>query len=525
MESAARESLPRVRSRWFASRRRARPRRLAQCLRKEPESRPSADQLRYAFATTSESPAEPPRKLTVWIVAGAAALLVALAGLLAYAFLRHRGPPPSDAIASLAVLPLENLSGEKEQEFFADGMTEALIADLAQISSLRVISRTSVMQYKRARKPLPEIARELGVQGIIEGSVLRAGDRVRITALLIHGPTDRHPWAKSYERPFAHVLALQGEVARAIASEIRATVTPQESARLERRPHVSPRAYELHLKGRFEWNRRDPESLARGRPCSRRRWRSIRRMPRHGPGSPIRMRFASGRTSRPGWLTMQRGARSSWIRAPARRLPRSASRSTQTSVNGKVRRGCNVQHTMRVSALLLSLMLTATCGHAPAPAVSDRRPADAVAEFRTQLQMELKEGMARGPVHAVAVCRDRAPRIAAESGSPTLQLGRTSTRVRNPDNAPAGWLVPVLEHYARHPEDREPRTVVLGDGRSGYVEPITVAPVCLVCHGDAVAPDVSRALQELYPQDRATGYKAGDFRGVFWAVSSGPVAR
>ncbi len=131
-------------------------------------------------------------------------------------------------IKAIAVLPLANLSRDPEQEYFVDGMTEALITDLAQIGALRVISRTSAMRYKGSDKPLLEIARELNVDGFVEGSVLRAGDRVRITAQLIHAATDQHIWAKSYERDVSDVLALQSEVARAIAEEVQAKLTPQE---------------------------------------------------------------------------------------------------------------------------------------------------------------------------------------------------------------------------------------------------------------------------------------------------------
>jgi TolB-like protein/Tfp pilus assembly protein PilF len=165
------------------------------------------------------------------------------------------------AIESLAVLPLENLSRDPEQEYFAEGMTEELIASLAKISALRVISRTSVVRYKGAHKPLPEIARELNVDGVIEGSTLRSGGRVRITAKLIHATTDRHLWANSYERDERDVLALQGEVARAIANEIKVKLTPQEQARLTSARPVNPEAYEAYLKGRYEWNTRTEEGL------------------------------------------------------------------------------------------------------------------------------------------------------------------------------------------------------------------------------------------------------------------------
>src|SRR5271166_4602315 len=166
-------------------------------------------------------------------------------------------------IKAIAVLPLANLSRDPEQEYFADGMTEQLITDLAQIGALRVISRTSAMRYKGSDKPLPEIARELNVDGVVEGSVLRAGDRVRITAQLIHAATDQHIWAKSYERDVSDVLALQSEVARAIADEVQAKLTPQERARLARPRPVDPTAHEAYLKGRYHWARATEESVRR----------------------------------------------------------------------------------------------------------------------------------------------------------------------------------------------------------------------------------------------------------------------
>ncbi len=136
-------------------------------------------------------------------------------------------------IQSLAVLPLENLSDDPEQEYFADGMTEALIADLAKISALRVVSRTSVMQYKRVRRPLPEIAKQLNVDGVIEGSVIREDDRVRITVRLIDARRDHHLWAGRYERYLRGILALQNEIARTVAEQIQLELTPEEETLLE----------------------------------------------------------------------------------------------------------------------------------------------------------------------------------------------------------------------------------------------------------------------------------------------------
>jgi TolB-like protein/Flp pilus assembly protein TadD/predicted Ser/Thr protein kinase len=171
--------------------------------------------------------------------------------------LRDRLLPKANAprIESLAVLPLENLSGDKEQDYFADGMTEALIAELGQIGSLRVISRTSAMRYKGTDKPLPQIAKELNVDAVIEGSVLRAGDRVRITAQLIGAVPERHLWARNYERDLRDVLSLQGEIARTIADEVKANVTPDVQARLARTRMVNPEAQEFYLKGSYYWNR------------------------------------------------------------------------------------------------------------------------------------------------------------------------------------------------------------------------------------------------------------------------------
>jgi TolB-like protein/lipoprotein NlpI len=164
-------------------------------------------------------------------------------------------------IQSLAVLPLEDLSRDPEQEYFAEGLTEALITTLAKIGELRVISRTSVMVYKGAHKPLPQIAHELQADGIIEGTVLRSGERVRISAQLIDAQSDTHLWAETYDRDMRDVLGLQSEVAQAIAREIRITLTPLERANLAQTRPVDPEAYEAYLKGRYHWNRRSRDGL------------------------------------------------------------------------------------------------------------------------------------------------------------------------------------------------------------------------------------------------------------------------
>src|SRR6266576_2588244 len=173
----------------------------------------------------------------------------------------HSWNRPSPVIRSLAVLPLDNLSGDASQNYFADGMTDELISDLGQISALRVISRTSVMAYKRARKPLPQIAGELNVDAVVEGTVLRSGDQVRITAQLIEASTDKHLWSQSYQGELRDTLALQNRVARAIADQIRINLTPQEQAALRNVKVVNPEAYESYLKGRYFWNKRTSNGL------------------------------------------------------------------------------------------------------------------------------------------------------------------------------------------------------------------------------------------------------------------------
>jgi TolB-like protein/DNA-binding winged helix-turn-helix (wHTH) protein/Flp pilus assembly protein TadD len=189
----------------------------------------------------------------------ALALVLSLSILSVWLF-RSRPPAPT-GIRSLAVLPLDNLSGDASQNYFADGMTDELITDLAQISALRVISRTSVMAYKGARKPLPQIARELNVDAVVEGTVLRSGDQVRITAQLIEASTDKHLWSQSYEGELRDTLALQKRVAGAIADQIRINLTPQEQAALKSVKVVNPEAYESYLKGRYFWNKRTADGL------------------------------------------------------------------------------------------------------------------------------------------------------------------------------------------------------------------------------------------------------------------------
>jgi TolB-like protein/Tfp pilus assembly protein PilF len=199
----------------------------------------------------AEAPA--PQRRTLWLAFIACASLVVLLVGFNVGGLRQRflGRPDPGAIRSLAVLPLENLSHDPEQEYFADGMTEALITELAQISALKVISRTSVMQYKGTKKLLPQIAKELGVDAVVEGAVQRSGDKVGITVQLIHAPSDRHLWAKSYERGLRDVLELQRDAAHAIADEIKAKLTPPEKVHLASARPINSEAYEDYLKGYY----------------------------------------------------------------------------------------------------------------------------------------------------------------------------------------------------------------------------------------------------------------------------------
>jgi len=191
---------------------------------------------------------------------------LAIAGVMTLAavalFLVHSWQSPAGASApphiySIAVLPLENLSKDPEQEYFVEGMTDELITDLAKLPGLRVISRTSSMHYQNTRKTLPEIARELNVDGVVEGTVVRLGDRVRIRTQLIYAPSDQHLWAEAYERDVKDVLALQANLAEDIASEIRLKLTAQQQAQLTALHSIDPKAHELYLKGRYFWNKRN----------------------------------------------------------------------------------------------------------------------------------------------------------------------------------------------------------------------------------------------------------------------------
>jgi TolB-like protein/tRNA A-37 threonylcarbamoyl transferase component Bud32/Flp pilus assembly protein TadD len=248
---------------------------IERALSPSPEQRfESAGAMEQALAgwlggiATLEPPAPvfspPPTTRARWPVA-AAALMMALVLVAALTLMLRRPAKPAPAalpgaIRSVAVLPLQNIGAG---DYFADGMTEALIADLGRTGVLDVISRTSVMRFKGSQQPLPEIAKALNVDAVVEGSVLRDGRRVRITAQLIDARTDKHLWANSYERDVRDVLALQADVARAIAQEVRSTLSRQQeasSAQIGRR-QVPPEAFEAYLQGRFYWNRRGGDAL------------------------------------------------------------------------------------------------------------------------------------------------------------------------------------------------------------------------------------------------------------------------
>ena len=240
------------------------------CLEKKPEARFQSTQdlsftLRSILSSSHNSiPAVAPLgpRSSVLALTIGVAVVGAVSLAIWWGIQGFRSPSAAiGTIDSLAVLPLENVSRDPEQEYFVDGMTEALISDLAKIGGLKVISRTSVMRYKATTKSLPEIAKELNVDAVVEGSVLRVGERVRITAQLIHAVTDEHLWAESYDRDLRDVLSLHGELARTIAQEIKVTLTPQEQARMVAARPINPAAHEAYLKGRFHWNKRTPDGL------------------------------------------------------------------------------------------------------------------------------------------------------------------------------------------------------------------------------------------------------------------------
>ncbi|MEX2156314.1 MAG: winged helix-turn-helix domain-containing protein [Gemmatimonadales bacterium] len=210
----------------------------------------------YRFIAPVDAEAGPAPKRIPLALAGGLTVLAVVLLVLSAGGLRGRWPgrATSPRIHSIVVLPLGNLSGDPAQEYFADGMTEALITSLGRIAGLRVISRTSAMYYKGRHETLPEIARQLDVDAVVEGAVLRAGNRVRITAQLVEASTDRHLWAATYERDLGDVLALQDEVARAITDQVQSKLSPPPETRLGVHRRVNPEAYDAYLRGRYEWN-------------------------------------------------------------------------------------------------------------------------------------------------------------------------------------------------------------------------------------------------------------------------------
>jgi TolB-like protein/DNA-binding winged helix-turn-helix (wHTH) protein/Flp pilus assembly protein TadD len=229
-----------------------------------PLVRPESGLIEPAVPQVREASSVPTGERFQWLNARTVVVLALILTLpvLVVLLLRLRNrPPATSTIRSIAVLPLENLSGDATQDYFADGMTDQLITDLAQISALRVISRTSAMAYKGARKPLPEIARQLNVDAVVEGTVLRSGEQVRITAQLIQASTDTHLWADTYDGNLRDTLVLQEKVAQAIADRIRIELTPGEQAGLRRFKVVDPQAYEDYLEGRYFWNKRTGDGL------------------------------------------------------------------------------------------------------------------------------------------------------------------------------------------------------------------------------------------------------------------------
>jgi TolB-like protein/Flp pilus assembly protein TadD/tRNA A-37 threonylcarbamoyl transferase component Bud32 len=236
---------------------------IEKCLEKDPANRYQSTaeagvDLRRLSTSSSFIPTADRRPGRIWLWTRAALIIAGLIGLIVV----FRPKPPvvidtaAPRIGSIAVLPLENLTGDAAQDYFAAGMTEELINNLSKVASLRVISRTSTMQYKGAHKALPEIARALQVDAIVEGAVQRSGDRVHITTQLI-AANDQSLWSNSYDRDVRDVLSVQGEVAGAIAKQIQLNVTPREQQALSRPRPVDPVAYELYLQGRYLWNKRN----------------------------------------------------------------------------------------------------------------------------------------------------------------------------------------------------------------------------------------------------------------------------
>jgi TolB-like protein/DNA-binding winged helix-turn-helix (wHTH) protein/Tfp pilus assembly protein PilF len=212
--------------------------------------------------TQLAEPEAPAAKKNIKRLLSAIALLLGVVFVALWVWRQHvNRVSPDSAIHSIAVLPLANLSADPSQEYFSDGLTDELITELAQISSLRIISRTSVMHYKGTMRTAPQIAQELNVDAVLEGSVQRSGDRVRITAQLIAARQDKHLWASSYEEDFKNVLSIQDEIARDVANQIQLRLTSQQHARLSRSRSVNPEAHEAYLKGLYYWSLRGRNNI------------------------------------------------------------------------------------------------------------------------------------------------------------------------------------------------------------------------------------------------------------------------
>jgi eukaryotic-like serine/threonine-protein kinase len=245
---------------------------LARCLQKQPDARfQSARDLEFALATVDSHGTASPATWVSSRLTGRARLaliagLVILVAAAAWVLVRRNASPgggDAASIRSIAVLPLEDLSQAHDQEYLADSLNDALITNLSQIEALRVIGRTSVMRYKGTNRPLQELSRELGVTGIVEGTIQRVGDRVRVSARLVHAGTGQHIWGEQYDREFGNLLVLQSELAATIANRIAVQVTPRERSRLAKAavPIGRGSTQELYLRGKYFWNKRDPQSL------------------------------------------------------------------------------------------------------------------------------------------------------------------------------------------------------------------------------------------------------------------------
>jgi TolB-like protein/Flp pilus assembly protein TadD len=221
----------------------------------------STEVAQEAHATPAQPGRYPARVRPTALLIVAGVIAAGLIGITAAVW--TWGPAASEPIKSLAVLPLTNLSEDANQEYFADGMTEALITELGGIETLRVISRTSVMRYKGSRTSLPEIARQLNADALVEGGVLRAGDRIRITMKLIHAGSDRQLWAETYDRSISDVLSLQGEIARAVRVEVIGKLTGDQPGKRRPRRPVAPEAFDAYLRARYLVNKRTPEDISK----------------------------------------------------------------------------------------------------------------------------------------------------------------------------------------------------------------------------------------------------------------------